>query len=181
MVGSPFQADNLYGWAKLIGEMTLAAYYKKYGMRSVACRYFTVYGPRCGESHAIMAMIGRALRREDPFIVWGNGEQVRNWTHVDDIVSGTLLAAERISDAHAINLGTMERIRVIDVARETLGYFGHDPVIKLLPHQPTGPLNRVADNSLAAKLLGWRPCVAFSNGLQETIEWRKACRLFNSC
>lgn len=169
--GPPYDADNMYGWAKLMAEMTLRAYCKDWGMKSASCRYFTVYGERGHENHAVIAMIARAFINQDPFIVWGNGEQIRNWTHVSDIVSGTLLAAEKVDDATAINLGTMERTRVIDAVKETLRYTGQQPTIELRPEMPTGPMNRVADNSLAKELLGWEPKVKFVDGLHRTIDW----------
>jgi len=64
-----------------------------------------------------MAMIARGYLKLDPCEVWGNGEQIRNWTYVDDIVSGTIAAAEHINDGTSINLGTMERIKVKDCAQ----------------------------------------------------------------
>ncbi|HET6369624.1 MAG TPA: GDP-mannose 4,6-dehydratase, partial [Nitrospiria bacterium] len=118
-----------------------------------------------------IAMIARAFVGQDPFPVWGNGEQIRNWTYVGDVVEGTLLAAERIDDGKAVNLGTMERVRVIDAAREVLRYTGHQAEILLQPEMPTGPMNRVADNGLAKKLLGWEPKVRFIDGLHRTIDW----------
>lgn len=171
MVGPPFDADNMYGWAKLMAELTLGAYYKEYGLKSCSLRYFTVYGPRGVENHAVMAMIARAFIKKDPFEVWGTGKQIRNWTYVDDIISGTILAAEKINDATAINLGTMERIRVQDAAKEVLRYTGHKARIVLRPGMPTGPYNRVADNSLAKRLIGWQPKVKFIDGLHRTIDW----------
>jgi nucleoside-diphosphate-sugar epimerase len=141
------------------------------GTKSACCRYFTVYGPQGVENHAVIAMIARTFIRQDPFLVWGTGEQVRNWTYIDDIVRRTILAAERIDDGIAVNLGTMERIKVIDAAREILRYMDHDPRIELHPEMPTGPYNRVADNSLAKKLLGWEPQVMFMDGLHRTIDW----------
>lgn len=171
MVGPPYDADNLYGWAKLMAEMTLRSYYVETGMKSACCRYFTVYGNRGHENHAVIAMIARAFVRENPYVVWGTGEQIRNWTHVSDIVSGTIAAAEKIDDGTAVNLGTMERTRVSDAAREVLRYTKHDAEIELHPEMPTGPLNRVADNSLARKLMGWEPKVKFMDGLHQTIEW----------
>jgi nucleoside-diphosphate-sugar epimerase len=176
MVGPPYDADNMYGWAKLMAEMTLKAYHKEWGMKSAACRYFTVYGPRGVENHAVIALIARAFIGQDPFVVWGTGEQIRNWTYIDDIVSGTILAAEKIDDATAVNLGTMERIRVIDAVHEILRTFKRKPKIELHPEMPTGPLNRVADNSLAKKLLGWEPQVKFMEGLHRTIDWYVATR-----
>ncbi len=171
MVGPPFDADNMYGWAKLMGEMTLQSFHQDWGLKSASCRYFTVYGERGHENHAVIAMIARAFIAQDPYVVWGNGEQIRNWTHVDDIVSGTILAAEKIDDGTAINLGTMERTRVIDAVQEVLSYTGHDAQIELHPEMPTGPMNRVADNALARRLLDWSPQVNFVDGLHRTIEW----------
>lgn len=171
LVKPPYDADNMYGWAKLMGELTLKAYYKEYGLKTVSCRYFTVYGPRAKENHAVIAMIAKAFVGQNPFEVWGTGEQIRNWTCVDDIVEGTILAAERIDDGTAINLGTMERIRVMDAVRMVLEMTGHQADIVTLPEMPTGPLNRVADNSLAKKILGWEPKVLFRDGLKRTIGW----------
>ncbi len=171
MVGPPYDADNMYGWAKLMAEMTLSAYCREWGMKAASCRYFTVYGERGKEDHAVIAMIARAFVRQDPFVVWGNGEQIRNWTYVGDIVEGTILAAERISDGTAVNLGTTERTRVMDAVQEVLRYTGHRARIELHPEMPTGPMNRVADNSLARQLLGWEPKVRFMDGLHRTIDW----------
>ena len=171
MVGPGYDADNMYGWAKLMAEMTLRAYHKDWGMKSASCRYFTVYGPRGVEDHAVIAMIARAFVDQNPFIVWGTGEQIRNWTYIDDIVSGTVLAAEKIDDGTAVNLGTMERIKVIDAAKEVLRYMGKTAEFELHPEMPTGPLNRVADNSLANNLLGWEPKTMFMDGLHKTIDW----------
>jgi len=171
MVGPPCDADNMYGWAKLMGELTLRAFYKDWGMKSASCRYFTVYGERGHENHAVIAMIARAFIGQNPYVVWGNGEQIRNWTHVDDIVAGTILAAEKIDDGTAINLGTMERTRVIDAVHEVMRYSGHEAEIELHPEMPTGPMNRVADNSLGKQLLGWEPEVRFMDGLRRTIDW----------
>jgi nucleoside-diphosphate-sugar epimerase len=154
-----------------MGEFTLQAYYKEQGLKAASCRYFTVYGSRGVENHAVIAMIARAFVGQNPFEVWGDGTQIRNWTYIDDIVSGTMSAAEKIDDGTAVNLGTMERVRVLDAVKMVLEYTGHKAKIKLRPDMPTGPLNRVADNSLAKKLLGWEPKVAFREGLRRTIDW----------
>ena len=171
MVGPPYEADNMYGWAKLMTEMTLAAYHRDLGFRSASCRFFTAYGERGVENHAVIAMIARAFVRQSPFEVWGDGTQVRNWTYVGDIVRGMVLAAEKIDDGTAINLGTEERTRAIEAVNEVLRYSGHQAEIKFLPHMPTGPLNRVASNRLARQLLGWEPQMKFMDGLRRTIDW----------
>jgi nucleoside-diphosphate-sugar epimerase len=171
MVGPPYDADNLYGWAKLMAEMTLRAYANEGLMKAASCRYFTVYGERGIENHAVIAMIARAFICQNPFEVWGTGEQIRNWTYVGDIVEGTILAAEKIDDGSAVNLGTQERTRVIDAVHEILRYTGRDADIKLLPDMPTGPYNRVASNQLGRDLLGWEPQMKFMDGLHRTIDW----------
>jgi len=167
----PNDADNMYGWAKLMGEFTLQAYAREHGLKAASCRYFTVYGPRGVENHAVIAMIARAFVGQNPFEVWGDGTQIRNWTYIDDIVSGTILAGEKIDDGTAVNLGTRERVRVMDAVKLVCEYTGHKPEIKLRLDMPTGPLNRVADNSLAKKRLGWEPEVRFGEGLRRTVEW----------
>jgi nucleoside-diphosphate-sugar epimerase len=93
----------------------------------------------------------------NPFNVWGNGKQIRNWTYIDDTVSGTILAAEKIDDGTDVNLGTMERDTVTDAVHEITRTFGYHPTIEPHPEMPTGPLNRVAEKPLAKKLLGWSP------------------------
>ena len=105
------------------------------------------------------------------FVVWGNDEQIRNWTHVNDIVEGTIRAAEHIDDGTAVNLRTMERTRVLDAVHELMAYTGHEAQIELHPQMSTGPMNRVADDRLAMRLMGWEPRVSFKEGLHQTIDW----------
>ena len=170
-VKPPHDADNMYGWAKLMAELTLQAYHREHKLKAASCRYFTVYGPRGVENHAVIAMIARAFIHQTPFEVWGDGTQIRNWTYIDDIVEGTILAGEKIDDGTPVNLGTMERIRVIDAVHMVCEHTGHKADIKLRKDMPTGPLNRVADNALAKKLLNWEPKVSFKDGLKRTIDW----------
>jgi len=170
-VKPPHDADNMYGWAKLMAELTLQAYHREHKMGAASLRYFTVYGPRGVENHAVIAMIARGYIKQDPFEIWGDGKQIRNWTYVDDIVSGTILAAEKVDDGTAINLGTMERVQVLEAAQMVMDRVGYKPQIKFRMDMPTGPVNRVADNALAKKLLGWEPKTPFREGLEKTMKW----------
>jgi len=176
LIKPPYDADNMYGWAKLMAELTLRSYNREHGLKAASCRYFTVYGPRAKENHAVIAMIARAFIRQNPFEVWGDGQQIRNWTYVGDIVEGTILSAEKIDDGTAVNLGTMERIRVMDAVKMVLKLSGHDAPIQTRPEMPTGPVNRVADNILAKRLLGWEPKVLFEEGLRRTWDWYTASK-----
>jgi len=171
LVKPPYDADNMYGWAKLMAELTLKAYAKKFNIGTASCRYFTVYGPKEIENHAIMAMFACAFIKQGPYEIWGGGSQVRNWTFVDDIVEKTILAAKKIKYGSAVNLGAMERIKVSDTAQMAIELAGYSRTIKFLRNMPTGPLNRVADNSLAKRILGWEPKVKFNKGFKLTAEW----------
>src|SRR5260370_7061708 len=95
---------------------------------------------------------------------------------MEEIGEGKIVAGEKISDGRGVNLGTMERIRVIDCAKMVCQFTGHKAEIKLRRDMPTGPLNRVADNALAKKLLGWEPKVHFHDGLKRTIDWYYSTR-----
>jgi nucleoside-diphosphate-sugar epimerase len=176
MIGPPYYPDHQYGLAKLVGELTLKAYHNDFGLPSASLRFFTCYGAGVPLNHAVGAMIGRAMIKQDPFEVWGDGTQLRNWTYVEDIAEGTILAAEKISDATVINLGTMERTSVLEAAQYIMDLVGHKTEIKLRPEMPTGPKNRIADNSLAKRLLGWEPKTPFKQGAAKTVEWFLANR-----
>lgn len=171
-VRSPYDADNIYGWAKLMGEFVLKEYYKSYGLKSAIGRLFTVYGPYASETHAVMANIAKALIKQDPFEVWGDGNQIRNWTYVEDIVDGILKLTAKIDDATPINLGTKEKITVKEMISLIFKYTDFQPKkIIFNKKMPVGPKNRVADNSLAKKILNWQPKYSFEQGLKKTISW----------
>jgi nucleoside-diphosphate-sugar epimerase len=176
LVGPPYEPDGLYGMAKLTGELVLRAIVREHGMQAAVCRYFTAYGPRCGESHAIIAMIARAFVRADPFEVWGTGAQVRSWIYVDDLVAMTLLAAERIDDGSAVNVATAEDHTVREVAEIVLAATGHRAAIVTRPGMPTGPAFRTADTRLARELLGYVPRVSLAEGVRRTAGWYYAAK-----
>jgi nucleoside-diphosphate-sugar epimerase len=165
-------ADIEYGWGKLMSEMQLNAFIKQYGMKGCPVRFVTAYGPRENETHAIIALIYKAMRKMDPYKIWGNGQQERDFTYVQDIVDGTILAAERIFDGTPINLGTGQKHKLIDVAKTIFNLVKWQPTsIKFEPSMPVGPLSRALDNTRARELLGWQPRFSLEEGLNKTIEW----------
>jgi nucleoside-diphosphate-sugar epimerase len=90
---------------------------------------------------------------------------------VADFFAGTILAAKKIDDGMPINLGTMEGVRVLEPVHMVFELTGRKANIKLRPDMPTGSLNRVADNSLAKKLLAWEPKIIFRQGSKTTTDW----------
>lgn len=169
----PSLADNQYGWAKLMGEMALDAYVAEGYYDGVSARQFTVYGPRMRNNHAIAALIAKTYIKQDPFEIWGDGKQFRNWTYVKDIVEGLANIAEtHYLKRGAVNLGTEQKFTV-DLAAKTIWLaMGWEPSkVKYLKDMPTGPANRVANARKAYDLLEWRPKYRFDYSLKETINW----------
>jgi nucleoside-diphosphate-sugar epimerase len=165
-------ADIEYGWGKLMSEMQLNAFIKQYGMKGCPVRFVTAYGPRENETHAIIALIYKAMRKMDPYKIWGDGQQERDFTYVQDIVDGTILAAERIFDGTPINLGTGRKHRLIDVAKTIFNILKWRPThIKFEPSMPVGPLSRALDNTRAREMLAWQPRFSLEEGLRRTIDW----------
>lgn len=165
-------ADLEYGWAKLMGEMALAAYHREYGMETSSVRIFTAYGPRENETHAIIALIAKAFVEMDPYVIWGTGEQDRNFTYVQDIVDAMILAAEKIEDGSPVNAGRSDRITVNEAAELVFDIVGWRPKrIERDLGKPQGVASRAADLTRARRVLGWEPRVSYREGFERTIEW----------
>jgi len=167
-------ADQEYGWAKLMGELSLQAYHKQYGLKGSITRYVTAYGPWENDTHAIIALIRKAVNKEDPYIVWGSGKQDRDFTYVDDIVSGTLATCEKITNADAVNLGTSVRYTMVEVVNLIFDILGWRPKkIIFDKSKPEGVKTRALDIKKAKKILNWKPQFTLKQGLERTIKWFK--------
>ena len=169
---SYLSADIEYGWAKLMSEVQMNSFQKQFGLKGCPVRFVTAYGPRENETHAIIALIYKAVEHMDPYEIWGDGQQERDFTYVEDIIDGTVLCAEKISDMTPVNLGTGKRYKMIDVANMIFRTLGWTPKnIAFDTSKPTGAVSRALDNTRAKELLGWEPKYDLENGLRETIDW----------
>lgn len=165
-------ADMEYGWGKLMSEMQMNAFNKQYGLKGCPVRFVTVYGPRENETHAIIAFIYKAIEKMDPYEIWGDGKQERDFTYVDDIVEGTILASEKISDCTPINLGTGKKYQIIDVVEMICKILKWRPSkFNFDTSKPVGALSRALDNSRAQEMIGWTPRFSLEDGLKKTIDW----------
>lgn len=170
-------ADLEYGWAKFMGEMTLRAYHKQYGTKTSSVRIFTAYGPRENETHAIIALIAKALIKMDPYNIWGSGKQKRNFTYVQDIVDALMLTSERIEDGSVVNAGRSDMVSIKETAELIFNLIGWKPQrIVYDLSKPQGVASRAANLTKAKKLLGWEPKVSYEEGIKKTIEWYTANR-----
>lgn len=165
-------ADQEYGWAKLMGELILKAYHKQYSLKGSITRYVTAYGPWENDTHAIIALIRRAVNKKDPYIIWGSGKQDRDFTYVDDIVSGTLAACEKITNADAVNLGTSVRYTIIEVVNLVFDILGWRPKKIIFDKtKPEGVKTRALDIRKSKRIMNWNPRYTLREGLEKTIDW----------
>ena len=163
--------DGMYGLSKAVHERVLRAYHKDGLIKAAICRFFTVFGPRMKENHFICASIAKSFIKTDPFYVWGTGEEIRNFTPVQNTVAGFLLATEQ-ANGEIYNIGLETRIS-INFALEKIWEIMDWRPQKIIyqPDKPVGIRNRVSDCTKARKELGWRPLVSFEEGLKQTIDW----------
>ncbi|CAJ53600.1 NAD-dependent epimerase/dehydratase family protein [Haloquadratum walsbyi] len=165
-------ADEVYGWAKLMGERSLQAYNEQYDIDTSAVRIFTAYGPRENETHAIIAFMAKAMARQDPFQIWGDGEQTRNFTYVKDITRALRLAAEHITDGTPVNAGISRYVTMNEAVEYIFESMDWRPEeIQYLTDKPQGVRHRAADTTRAEKRLGWEPQYSVSDGIEQTVQW----------
>ena len=170
-------ADEVYGWAKLMGERSLQAYNEQYDIDTSAVRIFTAYGPRENETHAIIAFMAKAMARQDPFQIWGDGEQTRNFTYVKDITRALRLAAENITDGTPVNAGIRRYVTMNEAVEYIFEAMDWRPEeIQYLTDKPQGVRHRAADTTRAEERLGWEPQYSVSDGIEQTVQWYQSNR-----
>ena len=167
--------DGEYGWAKLSGEMQLRAFHKQYGVDAIGCRIFTAYGERENESHAVVALIAKALAKLDPYPIWGDGSQSRNFTYVGDTVRGLALAGATLTGFDVVNVGSPVHTTVNELIEEIFNVTGFRPsAIDRQVHMPTGVRSRAADCSKNDAIWGWHPGTTIADGVRRTADWYAA-------
>ncbi|RLM50032.1 NAD-dependent epimerase/dehydratase family protein [Halorubrum sp. Atlit-28R] len=165
-------ADEVYGWAKLMGERSLRAYQEQYDIDTSIVRIFTAYGPRENETHAIVAFMAKAYAEQDPFPIWGDGEQTRNFTYVKDITRALRLAAENITDGTPVNAGISRYVTMNEAVEIIFDDLDWEPdEIDYMTDKPQGVRHRAADTTRAEELLGWEPEYTVEEGIKNTLDW----------
>jgi UDP-N-acetylglucosamine/UDP-N-acetyl-alpha-D-glucosaminouronate 4-epimerase len=169
-----------YAVAKLAGEQYMRAFARVYGLETVVLRYFNVFGPyQDPTSHysGVLAIFCRKMLAGEQPTIYGDGEQSRDFTYIDNVVEANLLAAsapaQKVS-GQVMNTATGARITLNETFRilcDLTGYKG-EPAYAA---QRAGDIrDSLADISLAGELLGYRPAVDFREGLRRTVEWYRA-------
>ena len=174
----PAMPEDGYGWEKLFGERMCRHFYEDYGLDTRAARYHNIYGPygtfeggREKAPAAICRKVVTALMTgQNEIEIWGDGEQTRSFTYIDDCVYGThSLIASDVREP--INLGSDELVtinRLVDIVEEIAGV-----TLKRLYNEgaPKGVRGRNSDNELIKRMLGWAPSVPLVEGMEKTYRW----------
>jgi len=169
-----------YAVAKLAGEHYLACFTRVYGLETVSLRYFNVFGPyQDPTSHysGVLAIFCRKMLAGEQPTIYGDGEQSRDFTYIDNVVAGNLLAAEAPSEKVAglmMNLATGEKITLNQTFEILKGLTGYNGKPAYEDGRAGDIKESLADISRAKSLLGYKPIVSFSEGLRRTVDWYKA-------
>ncbi len=172
---SPRRPDSPYGVSKNVAEEYLRYYHRAYGLSYCTLAPANVYGPRqnpFGEAGVVAIFIGRMLSGQTP-VIYGDGEQTRDFVFVDDVVEAYLAALTR-GDGEFINLGTGVETSVNLLYRMLADILDFDGEPEYAPPRQ-GELSRIALRAdKAGELLGWKPRTSLSEGLARTVEWYRS-------
>jgi len=169
----PTQPVSPYGVSKLAAEHYCRVFYEVYGLPTVSLRYFTVYGPRMRPDLAI-SIFTRKMLANEPITVFGDGEQTRDFTYIDDIVRANCeLLRTSAADGHAMNIGGGHRITVNDLITHLRDITGSTSEVVYSGKQRGDAEHTLADVSLARDLIDYVPEVSVREGLIRYSDWYK--------
>ncbi len=170
-----------YAVAKLVGEHYCQVFTRVYGLETISLRYFNVFGPRQDPSSQYSGVISRfisALLGGETPVIYGDGEQSRDFTYIDDVVDANLKAAETVKGiGQVINIANGDRISLNQLLDELKTLTGKSEVVADYKEARPGDVKHsLADITRARELLGFQPKVDLRTGLQQTIEWWQKSR-----
>jgi len=172
----PMREDSLlkpvspYGVTKLAAENLCYLYYRNYHVPVISLRYFTVYGPRQRPDMAIHRFV-RAVLNDEEITVYGDGEQTRDFTYVDEVIEATLLAAKSDVAGEVLNIGGGSRISVNQLIKKIETITGKKAKLKYTEGQKGDVKDTLADISKAKEMLNWTPRVKIEQGLEHYVSW----------
>jgi|TARA_B110000902_G_scaffold144532_1_gene166699 nucleoside-diphosphate-sugar epimerase len=174
----PALPESAYGWSKLMGQYETELLEKETGIPTCTLMFHNVYGAPCdfGErSQVIPALIRKAINYpNEPFHVWGSGEQGRAFIHVNDIVDGIVLAMEKGWGHGHIQLGPSICTSIKEIAETVVKISGKEIDVFFDKTKPEGDKARSADFTKAKTILGWEPRVNLREGLEHQFIWIKS-------
>lgn len=172
---APLRPISPYGVTKLEGERRALEAWQRNAVPVVGLRYFTVYGPRQRPDMALAQFLSSALTGQ-PLSINGDGSQVREFTFVDDVVRGTVAAAEKGEPGAVYNIGGGEQWSLLDVVNCIEALLGRHLDVRYLPAAKGDPPRTAADTTLARERLGFVPMTGVADGLAAQLEATRQLR-----
>jgi UDP-glucose 4-epimerase len=164
-----------YAVAKLAGEYYCQVFTRIYGLETVALRLFNIFGPRQNPDSPYTGVLSKfvhAYQRGDTPVIFGDGEQSRDFTYVENVADATLKACTTPGAAGKVfNVGVGRNYTLNQTIALLNGIFGREVKPKYDPPRPGDALHSLADISLARQALGYEPRVSFEEGLRRTVDW----------
>ncbi len=164
-----------YAVAKLAGEYYCQAFYQTYGLETVAIRYFNVFGPRQDPKSpysAVIPLFITALLAGEPPVIFGDGQQSRDFTYIANVVHGNLLAAESTEAVgRTVNVANGRSTSLLSLIDQLNMLLGTRVAPVFQPPRPGDVKHSLADITLAQQLLGYEPPIPFEEGLAKSIEY----------
>lgn len=178
---TPFSEDDrvdnpvsLYAATKKANELMACCYSKLYGIRSTGLRFFTVYGP-WGRPDMSPMLFASAIMEGRPIKVFNNGDMMRDFTYIDDIVEGVVRVLDRApSETEVYNIGCSNPVRLMDFISEIESSCLRPAQKIMMPMQPGDVYQTYADTSKLERDFGYRPGVTLHEGIGKFIDWYKS-------
>jgi len=169
------RTDNpiaLYGATKKANELIANSYSSLYGLRTTGLRFFTVYGP-WGRPDMAMYIFTKNIIKNKPIPVFNNGKMKRDFTYIDDIVTGTISAIEKNYLCEVFNIGNNRSERLLDVIKIIESNLNKKAALNFLPMQPGDVKESFADIDYTKEKLDFIPKVNIEEGILKFINWYK--------
>jgi len=178
--GEPHPSYLGYGWMRRYFEKLSEFMARQSNVKIALVRPSAIYGPHDdfdpARSHVIPALVRRAVAKEDPFQVWGSGEEMRDFLHITDLARGCLLMMEKHAECDPVNIGYGSAITIRRAVEIVLDAAGHRPAVRFDASKPTSIPVRAVDIGKAKRLLGFEPSIPIETGLRDLVTWYRASR-----
>lgn len=164
-----------YAVGKLVGEYYCSVFSQVFGLETISLRYFNVFGPNQDPASQYAAAIPAfvtAILKDQPPTIYGDGQQSRDFTYVDNIVEANLLAARvKQTQGQVINIACGEAVTVNEIIKMINNSLGKNIMPIYVDPRPGDVKHSLADITAARRLIGFKPIISFEQGLQKAIEW----------
>jgi GDP-L-fucose synthase len=175
--GDPPACYYGFGWMKRYCEKVCQHFHAVTKTQFALIRASAIYGPRASfnpsKCHVVPATILKAEEGLDPFPIWGNGNQERDFIYVSDLIGGLLLALESHAEADPINIGTGIGSSINELVRVVLKEYGLSPRLEYHSDKPDMIPVRILNVSKAYDILKWKSKVSLEEGIAKTVSWYK--------